>query len=274
MSSSSRIGWNVGQPLNQRVVADGLLGLFRRVTVWNHPEVFPGIQIDGCDPADRSLPNGQAIDGLRYSSGASTASTPATGCGNSGSDTSGAALGVSTTGSSASDPVHDRRPGLSRIIPRLTWSQQRSAATTVRRNEDDARNRICRRRACDVDSTGVSRTDPRTRRTFRVALVCGGIEEWREVISQLRLFERASLDLWRVVDQMCFSTALQIIRRGLGWKWLRGRQLLSGNLRLRNRTLLDRPDGVTRFPIQTRRGRPVLWPGICRESDDRLPSHP
>ena len=213
--------------------------------------MFPGIQIDGCDSADRSLPDGQAIDGLRHSSGASTREhAPRHGlpAAAAAASTSGAAPSrVSTTGSSASHPVHDRLPGLSRVIPRLAWSQQRSAATTVRRDEDDARHGIRRRRACDVDSTGVSRTDPRTRRTFRVALVCGGIEERREMISQRRLFERAFLDLWRVVDQMCFGTALQIIRRGLGGKRLRGRQLLSGNLRLRNRPLHDRPDGVTRF---------------------------
>jgi hypothetical protein len=144
VSGSTNIRWNVRQSLDQWIVPDVVLYGFRGVAVWNHPKVFTCIQVDGGNPAYRSLPYGEAIDGLRHSGSRATSATSATsgatsggrrsrnfrtrsrrrratsatGCSNGSNDRSGTTFSVSATGRTTSHPIDNCLPGLSGIVTR------------------------------------------------------------------------------------------------------------------------------------------------------------
>src|SRR5688572_20437545 len=52
------------------------------------------------------------------------------------------------------------------------------------------------------------------------------------------------------VDQDVFGELLDLERSGFGWKRLRRRQDLARQIRLRHRTLFDRPDRLTGLAIE------------------------
>src|SRR5688572_5892468 len=75
--------------------------------------------------------------------------------------------------------------------------------------------------------------------------MCRRGEQWREQIELLRTRERELPDLWRVVDQVRFGAALEIVRRRLGDMRLRGGKPFFRHQRLRSGPLDDWPDWLT-----------------------------